>query len=245
MGSQSVTNFTTVKMNRIRDLVKSYSPRGSQAAEQAVEIGAAAVGTLRTAPRKQRSEAGVGGPPSAVVKATPPTSEFEKALNSESVKAGLSLIFTLIDQLKKDPEKIHRESAVVESRHPVVGISVFLKKMHESILTKAQLQTESAFAANEALPRTIIEVVSQQGPHGKEPVDVDWKSLVKALEGSPPDRIVKTYLENVASGLIDLVLDASRGRIPPDHIEKVKRSVREHFVPDLIARTKLKRKRRK
>ena len=48
MGSQSVTNFSVVKMNRIRDLVKDYTPRSSGAGAQAAEIGAAAVGTLRS-----------------------------------------------------------------------------------------------------------------------------------------------------------------------------------------------------
>jgi|GEM_PF-2721517 len=242
MGSQSVTNFSTVKMNRIRNLIRDYSPRSSEAADQAERIGAVAVGTLRSISKeipgssaKEKSKGREGAGASGVGKVTPePTSDFEKTLKSLSVEAGLRLILTMIERLKKDPERVYRESGA-PARHPVVGLSAFLRKMHEGILTKAQIQTESAFAANEAIPKTIIKVVSEEFPGEKEGADIDWTRVVEALKRTPKEKIVSAYYENVIAALIDLVLDATRGRIPPAHVETVKQSVREHFVPKLIA----------
>lgn len=253
MGSQSVTNFSVVKMNRIRDLVKDYTPRSSGAGAQAAEIGAAAVGTLRStslkvpiSPAKQKSPAGKGaGPPGARKATTPPTSEFDNALKSRSVEVGLSLILTMVEQLKKDPESVFEESGAARGLPPVVGICVFLKKAHSGILTKAQIQTESAFAANEAISKTIIDVVSRAFPREKEVVEIDWEKLAKAFKIVPQGEIITAYLENVAAALIDLVLDATRGRIPPARVDKIKQSVREHFVPEFVARIKRERMKHK
>jgi hypothetical protein len=238
-------------MNRIRNLVRDYSPRSSEAADQAEMIGAVAVGTLRSSKdisassAREKSKGREGGGASVVRKVTTePTSDFEKTLKSLSVEAGLRLILTMIEHLRKDPERVFRESGA-PARHPVVGISAFLRKMHEGILTKAQIQTESAFAANEAIPRTLIKVVSDKFEGEKEGADVDWPRLVEALKETPKEKIVRVYYENVIGALIDLVLDATRGRIPPTQVETVKQSVREHFVPKLIAGIKLGPKKQK
>jgi len=232
MGSQSVTDFSLVKMNRVRNLIKDYSPHSAGAVDQAREIGDAAVGTLRDMAGKVRGVTGAGAA------LTTPVSQFKLAFESQSVDTGLGLLLTLAEQLKRDPNRVFEKSGVGDRTQPVARLSAFLRDAHTGILTKSQAETESAFAAYEAIPKTIIDVISRAFPREKEPVEVDREKLTKALTKVSREDIVNTYLENVAAALINLVLDATRSRVPPARVEELKEKIREHYVPKLVARLK-------
>jgi len=213
MGSQSVTNFSAVRMKRIHDLVKDYSPRGSGVAGQVREIGAAEVGTL------EKPEYG-----------------FAQTLSNPSIERALALLMTLKDEMQKNPQAIYQVSGVGAKRTPVLGVSAFLKRAHNGLLTKAQAQTDSAFAANDAIPKTIINIVSHAYPREREPVDVDPKRFEKAIKEATQEEITTAFMQNVTAALIDMVLDATRGKLPPARVNEVKEKVREHFIPEFIER---------
>jgi hypothetical protein len=253
MGSQSVTNFPLLKMNQIQSLVKDYAPRRADSEMRAMKIGEAAVGTLRAATaaveelaNKEKGQAGKGsGAGGAIKTKAQPTSDFMQTLMSRSVEQGLGLILTLIEQMKKSPQRVYEESGAAHGRYPIARMGAFLRDAHSGLLTQAQTMTESAFAANEALPKTLFDIVSRKFPREKELVDLDTKKLTRAFKGISANEIVTIYLENVAAGLINLVLDASRGEIPPPRLEHVKQSVRDQFIPKLIAKVKRERKKQK
>lgn len=249
MGSQSVTNFSAVRMKRIRDLVKDYSPQSRSAETQAREIGAAAVGTLeparapKPAPRKKGTGAGAAGaggePPISV--AGRPANEFLQALSSQSVKTAFDLIKSFSDALKKakDPEQVYKKYGIPpDERQPFAIASALLTKAHSERLSATQAETESAFAAREAIPKTIIDVVSAAFPQEAEPAEVGRKKLADAFRRVPRDKIVTAFMENVTAALIDLVLDATRGSLSPSRIAEIKKRVRERFVPEFIQQLK-------
>jgi hypothetical protein len=211
MGSQSVTDFSKAKKDRIRDLIKDYSPKGPQGKSKAAEIGAAAVGTL----------------------AKGPTNEFLQALSSPSVEAALGLVMTLADRLKENPSGLYEELDV-SSPEPLGFVSAFLTKALMDRLSANQAETESAFAARDAIPKTIIDVVSRAFPRESEPVEINRKKFAQAFQRAEQKEIVKAFMQNVAAGLIDQVLDATRGRFSPNVMAALKQRIRDDFVPEFI-----------
>lgn len=209
MGSQSVTNFSAVRMKRIHSLVRDYSPT-VDVAQQAKLIGEAAVGTLEKGP----------------------THGFAQTLANPSVETGLKVLMALKRELEKNPQGIYKAAGVGEKRTPLLGVSAFLKKAHAGLLTTSQAQTDSAFAANDAIPKTIIDLVSKKTE--TEAIDVSAKKLANIFKNASQQEITAAFMENVAAALIDLVLDATRGNLPPARVNQVKKKIREHFVPELI-----------
>jgi hypothetical protein len=249
MGSQSVTNFSAVRMKRIRELVKDYSPRSRSAEAQVKEIGAAAVGTLdstRAATPSPRTKgatkggAAGGGTRSAAAR---PANEFLQALSSRSVATAADLLISFAEELKetKDPQKVYEKYGIrPDERKPLAIASAVLTKAHSDHLSATQAETESAFAARDAIPKTIIDVVSRAFPHEKEPIEIDRKKFAEAFRRVPSQEILKVYLENVTAALINLVLDATRGSLPPGRIAEIKEKIRKRFVPKFIEGLKSK-----
>jgi hypothetical protein len=211
VGSQSVTDFSKAKKDRIRDLIKEYSPETAKGKGMAAEIGAAAVGTL----------------------AKGPTNEFLQAISSPSVETALGLIITLADRLREDPSGLYEEIGVT-APEPLGFVSAFLTRAHTDRLSANQAETESAFAAKDAIPKTIIDVVSRAFPHEKEPVEINRKKFAQAFQKVEQKEIVKAFMRNVAAGLIDQVLDATRGRFSPGVMAELKRRIREDYVPEFV-----------
>lgn len=214
MGSQSVTDFSAAKKKHIRKLLRSYSPSSADAETQAKRIGALAIGTL------------AGGA----------TNEFFQALSSGSVDKAVDLIKVLAKQMKENPQQVYKDTGVEgPMARPVGTVSAFLTKALTNLLTASQGETESAFAAKDAIPKTIIDVVSAAFPYEKEPADVDPQKFAQAFRKVTREHMTTRFVENVASSLINLVLDASRGRaIEPREAHDLKQRIRERFVPELI-----------
>lgn len=246
MGSQSVTNFSAVRMKRIRALVKDYSPTGPKAQTQVREIGAAAVGTLGTtsahlsAPsvgkKGSREKGGVSGA-SAPGR---PTNEFLQALSSPSVATAISLILSFANELKKaeDPEKVYKKYEVgTETLRPLAKISAILTKAHSESLSSTQAETDSAFAAKDSIAKTIIDIVSRASPK-TQAMDIGREKLAQIFKKTTREEIATAFMQNVASALINLVLDATRGPQSPARTAELKQKVREEFVPEFIERLK-------
>src|SRR6266498_2965449 len=212
MGSQSVTNFSEVRMKRIRSLVKDYSPKSSGAKTQAREIGAAAVGTLGpfsakiTPPATKRKKRGQGAGAAGGV-ALRPGNEFLQALSSPSVRDALELITSFADELKKarDPKKVYDKYDIgTEIQRPLGKISALLTKAHSDSLSATQAETDSAFAAKDAIAKTMIDVVSRAFPQTPA-MDIDREKLAEAIKHTKREEIVTAFMENVVGALIDLV----------------------------------------
>lgn len=236
MGSQSVINFSTVRMNRIQNLVKDYSPQSPKAGAQAREIGAAAIGTSAPSPEtaapakgKKKSGAGEGG---ATVVGRP-TNSFLQALSSPTVETAVGILVYLVNELEKNPKKFYEKYGISEN-DPVGNIGRVARSAYENELSKSQAETDLSFAAKDAIPQAIIDAVARAFPREKEPADVDRKRLAEAFKRVNREDVITTFLENVASGLINQALDASRGSLPKSRIELVKRNIRERFVPEFI-----------
>jgi hypothetical protein len=220
MGSQSVTNFSDLKKKRIRDLIKDYSSSSPQkATRQAREIGAAAVGTL-----------GQG-----------PANEFLQALTSPRVEYAIDLIMSFADELKraKNPERVYETYGVgPDTQQPLTKIISSLTQAHSESLSGKQAETELAFAARDAIPKTIIDVVSGAFPREKEAVEIDRKKFAEAFKRARREDIATAFMEHVAGSLISLVLDATRGSVRPEQMEEIKKRIRERFVPEFIEQIK-------
>lgn len=223
MGSQSVTDFSAAKKKRIRGLLKAYSPDSPEAETQAREIGAVAMGALGTVP----------------------ANEFLQALSSRSVETGIGLITLLAEQLKRDPQKVYKDlqeaskkatGVASKMRQPVGIISASLTRALSNLLSSSQAETESAFAAKDAISKTIIDVVSAAFPREKEPAEIDRRKFTEAFRSVTREQIVTAFMQNVASSLINLVLDATRGTLPPGEVADLKQRIRERFVPDFTKR---------
>ena len=215
MGSQSVTDFSAAKKKHIRELVRDYSPASPRGKIQASKIGAAAVGTL----------------------ATSRANEFLQALTSRSVETAMSRILSLARELKEaeDPEQVYLKYGVeAKTPRPLTKIITSLSKAHLDSLSATQAETDSAFATKDAIPKTLIDIVSTALSEEAEPTEVDRDKLTKAFRKVRPEKIVSAFLENVASALIDMVLDSTRGSLRPADMAKLKERIREHYVPKFI-----------
>jgi len=248
MGSQSVTNFSAVRMKRIREFVKDYSAKNKDVETQVRKIGAAVVGTSEKTEEPVRAQSGTKrkgttgvavGPGGSVVGL--PSNEFLQALASPSVKSARDLIINLAKEIKeaKDLEEVYEKYGIKrETARPLGKVSAGLRKTHSDTLSANQAETESAFAAQDAISKTVMDIVGAAFPTEKEPVDIDRMKLTEALRKVSPEKIVTAYMENVAAALINLILDATRGSLPPARIAEIKRRIRERYVPELIEQLK-------
>jgi hypothetical protein len=217
MGSQNVTDFSGAKKKRIRKLLESYSPRSLKAEKQAADIGAAAAGILG---------AGKGN-------------EFLQALSSRSVEAAANLMMSLAKDLKtaRDLGGVYKKYGVgSDVREPSTIVSAFLTKELSDRLTRNQEDTESAFAAKDAISKTIVDVMSRAFPSETEPAEVGREKFAEAFRKVSRDEIATAFMHNVTSALINSVLDATRGSLSPAHMAELKQRIRERIVPDLIER---------
>jgi hypothetical protein len=217
MGSQSVTDFSAARKKRVRQMIGSYSPHSSSAEKQVLDIGAAAVGTLG------KGEANA----------------FFQAMSSRSVETGIGLILSLADELKSAKNLQHayeKYKVGPEVRQPFGIVSAFLTKELSDRLSTIQGETESAFAAKDAIPKTIVDVISSVFPRKREPAEVDLEEFAAAFKKVNRKEIATAFLRNAASALINLVLDATRGRLPPARVAELKQRIRDRFVPEFMER---------
>lgn len=246
MGSQSVTNFSEVRMKRIQSLVKDYSPKSSKAPDQVAEIGKAAITLGASSPaipkkRRAKGRKGKGEGGIAATIGSRPANEFLQALSSRSVETALGLILYLADELKRQPDEAYQKYEV--SERPLGSLGNVLATAFENMLSKSQEKTDASFAVKEAIPKTMIDIISRAFPREREPADVDRKKFAEAFSKVDREDVITAFLENVAGSLINQVIEATRGSLSPRRVEEVKQKVRQDFVPKIIQDFKaLKRK---
>jgi len=247
MGSQSVTNFSALRMKRIASLVKDYySPQSPRSDAQAKAIGAAAVGTLAATTGKdvvrskgaQKGGGGGQGGGAVGVGIGETSNEFLQALASHRVENAINLIKTLAKELKEaeNPETVYEKYGIAE-RAPLEAVSRLLTTALSEHLG-SQAETDLGFAARDAILRTIIDIVSVAFPHGPEPAKVDRRKFAQAFKKLSQEQIGTVFLQNAASALVNLVLDATRGPISRSRMAEIEQRVRESFIPEFIEELK-------
>jgi hypothetical protein len=243
MGSQSVTNFSEVRMKKIRSLVRDYSDTGADAPTRARQIGAAAVGAVTGAPaevvprktKKRKRKGGEGGATGAA-ETLKPTNEFLQALTSHRVKEAIDLFMDFANELQqaKDPETVYAQYGIrLDAKEPLNAASGVLGiKLSEKL--GPQAKTDLGFAGQDAITKTVIDVVRTRFPQESNPAKIDRKRFAQAFKDLGPGKVLTLFLQNVASALVNLALDATRTRLSKPEMERVKQKVREEFIPEFI-----------
>jgi len=201
MGSQNVTDFSKAKKSRIRDALKHYTS-GAAGAELAWEAAATALGPL--------------------TKSNP----FVQGLSSSSVDNALDLLISLTEEFKRS--KGREELAQVLQKHnidpkvqkPLLRLTSEMTKSLSDLLSSRQGESDSAFAAKDAIPKTIIDVLSEVLPREKADT-ASPEEISRAFAKVGESGLAEIFFRNVFSSLMKLALDASRGRVPPEVIEKI------------------------
>jgi|ERR1051325_4033112 hypothetical protein len=250
MGSQSVTNFSEVRMKNIRRLVKDYSTKSTETI--AKQIGSAAVGAITgsssevSVPRKKKKSKRKGSE-SGGTGAVQPTNEFLQALTSHRVEEAIDLFmeFAKDFQEAEEPETVYAKYGIRDdAKEPLKALSVALGvNLAEKL--GPQAKTDLGFAGQDAITKTIIDVVRKKIPKELDPAKVDRKQLARAFKELGPVLIFNLFMQNVAGALVNLVLDASRTRLSKAEMEQVKQKVREEFIPGFIEQLKSGRLKKK
>jgi len=211
MGSQNVTNFSTAKANRIRQKIEEFHPRSPQADLEAWFAAADAIGEFNK------------------------TNSFIQCLTSPSVEMALRSVISLATGFKyKNPESVLQGLGIdPDKKRPLGELGARLTKSVSENLSSTQQETKSSFAATDAIPRTIIDVVSEVVP--REDVTAASPAQIADAFKKVPVREVSTILfRNVISSLLNMTLEAAaEGKVSRTTVNDLERRSREQFAAEL------------
>ncbi len=212
MGSQSVTNFSRDKRSAIRGAFEEFLS-GDASRERVSAAVAAAIGPLNK------------------------SNHFVQCLSSSSVKNSLGLLVTLGKDFQTlDPGRVLEKHKVsVDAQQPLFSLIARMTEGLAKELTASQKETDSAFAARDAITRTIIDAVSesvgQQGVAKASP-----EEMSAAFEALTPDKLATMFFENLISSLLSLTLDAARVHVDDRDLKKLVRAAQAKVLPTNVRR---------
>src|SRR5712664_3986324 len=191
MGSQNVTDFDAVRKKSIRAEIQRYVSADPKE-KQPFAAGAIALDKITK------------------------TSNFVQAISSPSVRNALELLVSLARELKRsdDPAQVLRKRGFVADSNQPLGmlIAEITKSLSERLNVKQQ-ETDPAFAAKDAITRTVIEVLSKE--IAPERVDApSAQEISRSFRKAGLDGLSTIFFENVITSLISMTLDAARGSTP-------------------------------
>lgn len=226
MGSQSVTDFSAARKKRIQTGIGSFDPEAHRAPSQAREAGIAAMGSAA------------------------PTSHFVQALTSASVDVAAKTLGALVEALKDRPRTEQAVNEVLASygvgekdRQPYTSLVNGLRRKLQEDLNASSMKSEAKPAAEDAMGKTILDVLSSRLAKRKEPVEASRRELVEAIRRTPESRFSTLYLENVITSLLRQTFDAARGRIPRNRIDALVKEVEPALAKKLaLELTRLRKK---
>lgn len=196
MGSQNVTNFSAVRMARIGNAIKDYASK-IRAPEVAWEAAASAIGPLNK------------------------SNSFIQGLSSRSAERALNELISLAERFRsakgrKELEDVLKTYSIdPKARKPLHNL--ISASVTETVLDKLSARsekTDSATAAQDAITRTVIDVISESVPRKK----VDTASpeqIARAFEKVGKPGLTEIFLRNILSSLMGLTIDAARGEVGP------------------------------
>lgn len=207
MGSQSVTNFSKDKKSAIRGAFQEFFS-GEASRERVSAAVGAAIGPLN--------------------KSNP----FVQCLSSPSVKNGLGLLVTLGKNFQTlDPENALEEYEVdVDAPQPLFSLIARMTEGLAKELTATQEETDSAFAARDAITRTIIDAVSESAGEERiaraSPADIS-----KAFKALDSEKLATMFFENLISSLLSLTLDAARVHVDDKDLRRLVKAAQARVLP--------------
>lgn len=203
MGSQNVTNFSAAKMARVRGAIKDYASQ-SPVPKMAWEAAATAIGPLNK------------------------SNSFIQGLSSPSVERGLDLLISLAEDFRKargrkDLEKVLQKHNVdPKTRSPLPPlISADVTKKLGDKLSASSGRTDPATAAQDAITRTVIDVLAETIP--REKVNAASPEQIAKAFGKVGERgLTEIFIKNILSSLMGLTFDAARGRkVSPEVVAQI------------------------
>lgn len=206
MGSQSVTNFSSVRKKRIQHGILAFQPESPEANTQAQKAAVAALGVFA------------------------PTSPFVQALTSASVDTAAKILGSFVKDMKaastrKSEELLAKYGVGPSESKPYAPVVATLRRNLEEALSAASNRTETASSASDAIGTTLLDVLRRSFPDRREPTDASGAELVQAIRRTPVDRFSGIFLRNLISSLLRRAFDTARD-------PKISRS----RIDDLIAR---------
>lgn len=219
MGSQSVTDFSAARKKRIQTGILRFDPDARQAPSQARQAGLAAMGSLA------------------------PTSSFVQALTSVSVDVAAKTLAGFVTGLKESSRSERRTEEVLSEygvrrtdQKPYAALVAGLRRKLGEDLNASSKKSEAMPAAEDAIGRTILDVIARRLPEKSEPSDVGRKELVYAIRRTPTTQFSGAFLENVITSLLRQAFDAAREEIPRARIEALVKEVESALAKKLATR---------
>jgi hypothetical protein len=211
MGSQNVTNFSAKKAKRIRAPMEGFDSRSPQADLQAWFAAAEAVGEFN--------------------KSNP----FVQCLTSASFETALRTIISLANNFKhKKPEQVLQQFNVdPANKQPLGELGARITQSFSEDLIATQQETKSAFAAKDAIPRTLIDVLSESIPREKV-ASASPEQIAEAFKEVSARRVSTLFIQNEISSLFNMTLEAAaEGKIPPTTVAEIEERNHERLAAEL------------
>ncbi|MBZ5512003.1 MAG: hypothetical protein LAN70_12660 [Acidobacteriia bacterium] len=204
MGSQSVTDFSAAKTKRIRARIYEYNPRSPDADRQAWDTGADLIGTFST------------------------SSPYAKALAGASVRTAYELLLTLAEDLQRSrnaQDVFTKHGISPDVQRPYGALAAKVSQSLDENLAAGSKATDAAPAANDALRRTLLTVISEGLPRGRAAADASAEEIREAFRSAGKSRTAAVFLQNVISSLERGTLDGARGKASPAKVEQVVKKI--------------------
>jgi hypothetical protein len=163
------------------------------------------------------------------------TSSFVQALSSASTKAGIKALVDFVNELKfsgKSNNEILEEYGVNPKlqRPAAKFIEQAIERLRED-LAASSLATESAIAVEDALPKSVIELLRSSLKAGG--MTANREQFLNVFRKTNDRTIANTIMKHVIGSLINRILDAARGDEMSQKAAAAKRQIGERFVPNL------------
>jgi hypothetical protein len=213
MGSQRVATISEAKGRTIRDSMREVSLTPTSGKEIIpARVAANAIGPISK------------------------TSPFVQCLSSASTKAGIKALIEFANQIKFSGESgddILKEHGVNPQLKRPAGkfIEQAIEKLRED-LASSSLSTESAIAVEDALPKSVIELLRTNLPKASAMM-ADREQFIQVFRKADDRTIGNTMMKHVISSLIDRIIDAARGDEMSKKAAVTKKKIGEGFVPNL------------
>jgi hypothetical protein len=214
MGSQNVTNFSAAKANRIRAQMEDFDPTSPQADSQAWFAAADAIGEFTK------------------------SNSFIQCLASSSFEIALRSIVSLASDFKyKQPEQVLKQFNIAPAnRQPLGELAARITQSLSENLVATQQETKTAFAAKDAIARTLIDVVSESVPREKA-ASASPEEITEAFKKVPARKVSTLFTQNVFSSLLNMTFEAAaEGEIPKTAIAEIERRNREQLAAQVSRR---------
>jgi ribosomal protein S20 len=162
------------------------------------------------------------------------TSSFMQCLSSASTKAGIKALIDFANQLKfsgKSADEVLEDYGVNPKLSRPTGkfIEQAIEKLREDLAATSR-STESAIAVEDALPKSVIDLMKTQLKAGA--MMANREQFIKVFTQADDRTIENTMMKHVLRSLIDRILDAARGDELSKKAAAAKRKIGEKFVPN-------------